>query len=102
MAKLNTGLSHADVTKASIQCATQAAIVVRVSVRKASDETPVGFAYWIMIAVVLLQMRVATERAKLVRGITASFKKLSKSSEVSLARHALPDMMLHCSKSQLQ
>ncbi len=42
-------------------------------------------------------MRVATERAKLVRGITASFKKLSRSSEVSLACHALPDMMLHCS-----
>ena len=43
-------------------------------------------------------MRVATERAKLVRGITASFKKLSKSSEVSLACRALPDMMLHCSE----
>jgi len=44
----------------------------------------------------VMQMRVATERAKLVRGITASFKKLSKSSEVSLAGHAPPDIMLHC------
>ena len=31
----------------------------------------------------MVQMRIATERAKLVRGITANFKKLSKSSEVS-------------------
>lgn len=38
-------------------------------------------------------MRVATERAKLVRGITASFKKLSKSSEV-LQKAGLPDTQL--------
>ncbi len=38
---------------------------------------------------VAMQMRVATDRAKLVRGITASFKKLSKSSEVTLALQAL-------------
>ena len=47
----------------------------------------------------VVQMRVATERAKLVRGITASFKKLSRSSEISLACHALPEMTLHCSES---
>ena len=56
---------------------------------------------WLVCVIVsngmVVQMRVATERAKLVRGITASFKKLSRSSEVSLACHAPPDMTLHCS-----
>ena len=33
-------------------------------------------------ACTMVQMKIATERAKLVRGITATFKKLSKSSEV--------------------
>ena len=33
-------------------------------------------------ACIMVQMKIATERAKLVRGITATFKKLSKSSEV--------------------
>lgn len=45
-------------------------------------------------------MRIATERAKLVRGITASFKKLSKSSEV-LQRAGLPDAQLVHLSSQV-
>ncbi len=46
----------------------------------------------------VLQMRVATERSKLVRGITASFKKLSKSSEVGSAP---ADMMLRWIEEQV-
>ena len=42
------------------------------------------------LAELVVQMRIATERAKLVRGITASFKKLSKSSEVSHQLLLLP------------